>query len=148
MPKTPLEISNWIRPDDDTWIIRFNYATNPIPMNGSRGHYRIHARKVRDVRDRAYYMARFARIPAMEHCRAQLTWWVPDRRVRDEDNLAGLEKPIFDALKLAGVVPDDRPEFMEKPRGRIRHLSEADGMVSAPCFTLTVERLDRREQFA
>ncbi|MGN6693889.1 MAG: hypothetical protein ACTHN0_06895, partial [Aquihabitans sp.] len=71
----------------------------------------------------------------------QLTWWVKDNRTRDADNLAEFEKRLFDGLVDAGVVDDDKPELMDKPRGVIRHIREADGLITEPCFTLTVTRI-------
>lgn len=145
--RTELEVAGHIRVDEDTWILRFGYATNPLPMNGSRGKsfYRK-ASTARAVRARAFYAARnLAKIPPLGRCRAQLTWWVPDNRTRDADNLAELEKRLFDGLVDAGVVVDDRPQLMEKPRGLIRHLNDAAGLVTEPCFTLTVTRLALEE---
>jgi hypothetical protein len=84
----------------------------------------------------------FAKVPALGRCRAQLTWWVGLNRVRDPDNLARLEKRLFDAIVLAGVVDDDRPELMDKPRAVIRRVADAGGLVSRPGFTLTITRQD------
>jgi hypothetical protein len=86
----------------------------------------------------------------MARVRVQLTWWVTNRITRDADNLAQLEKPIFDALAtrradLASVriVPDDSPEFMDKPRALIRHLDESTpaDKVTGPGFVVTITRL-------
>ena len=86
-----------------------------------------------------------AKVPRMEYLRAQVTWWVADRRVRDADNLGPLEKRLFDAIVRAGVIADDRPELMDKPRGRIRHIGDAAALgeapVTRPCFVLTITRL-------
>nr|WP_274635560.1 hypothetical protein [Microbacterium bovistercoris] len=147
--RTDLEVRSWLHlPDRDQWVLYFPFARNPLPMNGSRGNsWRPRARKTRDIRDRTTWLARAACIPAMEKCEVQLVWWVADHRVRDEDNLAALEKPMFDGVRAAGVVPDDRPGFMLKPRARIRHLSEQHHLVTEPCFTLHVTRRDTEEEW-
>lgn len=143
---TPLEISGAAHPTPDTWILHFRYATNPLPMNGSRGHRIKRASDGKSIRLQSKYCAKqLAGIPALGRCRAQLTWWVKDHITRDPDNLAEFEKRLFDGLVDAGVVADDKPQLMDKPRGLIRHLGDADGLVTAPCFTLTITRLPLEE---
>lgn len=139
--RTELEIAGHAHPDADTWILHFVWPTNPLPMNGSRGHRLTTARKARWIRDTSGFRARAAGIPALGRIRAQLTWWVATNRTRDPDNLAQLEKPIFDGLVDAGIVTDDRPALMDKPRATIRHVDESAGLVTEPGFTLTITRL-------
>lgn len=140
--RTPLEISGHTHPTPDTWILHFRWATNPMPMNGSRGHRLTTARKAKNVRIRSSFTARMAGIPPLGRVRAQLTWWIATNRTRDPDNLAQLEKPIFDGLVDAGIVTDDRPALMDKPRATIQHVDESAGLVSEPGFTLTITHLE------
>lgn len=139
--RTNLEVHRTAHPDPNTWIVFFPWPTNPLPMNGSYGHWRSHSKKARAVLDEAISMIRYARIPALGMCRAQVTWWVEKNRVRDVDNLADLEKRLFDALVRVDVVADDRPELMDKPRAVIRHINDSDGMITMTGFTLTVTRI-------
>ncbi|MGX9348126.1 hypothetical protein [Microbacterium sp. KNMS] len=142
-PPTELEVRGHSHPDADTWHIHFGWPSNPLPMNGARGNRHAATRAERDVRDHAHQVIQwFAKVPALGRCRAELTWWVPDRIVRDPDNLARLEKRLFDAIVRAGVVPDDRPDLMDKPRARIRPIADSDGLVSRKGFTLTITRLE------
>lgn len=142
IPRTDLEVSGWSHPTTDSWVLYFPWPTNPLPMNGGHGHFRAHARKVRQVKDQVRYGIRNARIPALGRCEASVTWWVPDNHVRDVDNLGELEKRMFDALVLEHVVADDKPALMTKPRGRIRHVNEGTGLVTGKGFTLHVHRLE------
>lgn len=135
-----LEVYRHGHPDADTWILHFPWSRNPLPMNGSHGHWRTHHRTVTKVLNDATWLTRLARIPALGTCTAELTWWVSARRVRDVDNLADLEKRLFDALVRAGVVEDDRPELMDKKRGRIRPVADSGGLVTSSGFTLSVTR--------
>ena len=137
---TNLERTGTARPADGVWVLRFAYPNNPLPMNGAKGAWRARARKTREVRELASFLARSARIPTLGHCTAQVTWWVANNRTRDVDNLAAFEKAVFDGLVDAGVVPDDSPRFMNKPRGTIRHVTDSDGLVTQPCFTVTITR--------
>lgn len=142
MERTNLEVYRIAHtPGSDQWIVFFPWDTNPLPMNGSYGNPRSHSRKAKYVRGQAASILRFARIPALGRCRAQVTWWVAKKRVRDVDNLADLEKRLFDAIVDAGILTDDRPELMDKPRAVIRHYTDADGMLTGPGFTLTITRI-------
>lgn len=140
---TELERLGRVQIDADTWLLHFSWAKNPLPMNGTRGgSWRKGAREEKNVREAAVLRIRNAGIPRVGRVRAQVTWWVETRGVRDPDNLARLEKRLFDAIVRAGVVADDRPELMEKPRAEIRHIpSTPDAPVSRAGFTLTITRL-------
>lgn len=149
MTRTNLEVSGYAHPDELTWILHFNWRTSPLPMNGSRGtHWAPRAKMAKHVRHTAYYLAKAARIPLLGKCRVQLTWWVATtNRTRDVDNLAAFEKPLYDGLVDARVAADDSPAFMEKPRPVIRPVSESDGIVTGPCFTLTITRTDVEDEW-
>lgn len=139
---TELEAAGRIHPTADEWILHFGYATNPLPMNGSKANWRGRNKWTAAVKDQALKLATYARIPKMARCEAQLIWWVQTNTKRDVDNLALFEKPLFDALVLAGVVHDDTPEYMTKPRAEIRKVTDSNGLVSTAGFTLHVRRLE------
>lgn len=141
---TLLEERSWIRPGATTWILRFDWDKNPLPMNGSRGKtFYGRAAKTKRIRMRcAYLAAELAQIPPLGRIEAQLTQWIAIRRTRDLDNFGQLEKPIYDGLVDAGVVDDDKPELMLKPRTQIRHVSNSGGILHLPCFTLRIAQLD------
>lgn len=140
---TVLEERGHVRPLPGVWIVHFAWPTNPLPMNGSRGSsWRSAARKGAKIRNQAQQMIHLAGIPPLGRCKAQLTWWVEDATVRDPDNLGLLEKRLFDALVSAGVVTDDRPALMVKPRATIRMVAESNRLVSRRCFTLTITQLE------
>ena len=86
-------------------------ATNPMSMN-ARQHWRVKAKHTKQWRDFARLQA--ARYPELTSCDVTLTWFVTDKRRRDEDNLYLLLKALSDGLVDAGVVPDDTAEFMGK----------------------------------
>lgn len=142
MPRTNLEVHRIAHvPGSDAWTIYFPWTKNPLPMNGSHGHHLAHARQAKRIRNEAGTMISYARIPHLGRCRAHLTWWYATNRVRDPDNLADLEKRLFDAIVDAGVVTDDRPELMDKPRAAIRNFRDSDGQLTGPGFTLTITRI-------
>ncbi|MFF8187703.1 hypothetical protein ACF044_10645 [Microbacterium sp. NPDC016588] len=140
---TLLEVRNWIQPGPSTWLLRFDWSKNPLSMNGSRGNFRGKAAITKRVRIRAEYVAgELAEIPPLGRIEAQLTHYVDIARTRDTDNYGLLEKPLFDGLVRAGVVEDDSPEFMTKPRAHIVHVRDSEGLVRGACFVLRVCQLD------
>lgn len=144
---TELEERGRVQLTPDVWVLHFAYPSNPIPMNGPKANWRARVGVTARIKGEALRRALAARMPEMGKCRAQLTWWVNTNRKRDVDNLALFEKPLFDALVMAGIVRDDTPDLMDKPRPRIRHVDESAGLVSKPGFTLHITRLTPEEEF-
>lgn len=140
--RTNLEVYCFAHPDPNTWIVYFPWTKNPLPLNGSHGHPLAHARKAKGIRQQAHSMIAHARIPHLGRCTAKVTQWYTLNRVRDVDNLADLEKRLFDALVDAGVVDDDRPELMTKDRAEIKHIRDSGDMLTGAGFTLTVTRIE------
>lgn len=92
-------------------IIRIPLATNPLNLNRMRSmHWATKGKLTKQWRLFAGLSAK--RFPALSHVTVTLTWFVTDRRVRDDTNLWGLFKPLADGLVDAGVVPDDNPQYM------------------------------------
>lgn len=98
--------------EQQEWTLVFGWAKNPIPMNGSRHGHRAHARLVRNVKFITAREARFAGIPALEHCEVALTWYVLTAARRDPVNLSATLKAMQDGLVHADVVRDDTPDLM------------------------------------
>jgi hypothetical protein len=105
--------------DVDEWILDFDYPTNPLPMNGSRGNPRAHARKVREVRTLARRFANLCNIPPLGHAEIRLTWYVRKPARRDPINLSALVKALVDGLVDHGVTVDDTAEYVKTPSSLI-----------------------------
>lgn len=103
-------------------VLRFEYSTKPIDLNGSRGSHRAHARKVREVKDEAAWRARAARLPHMDRIQVGLFWFVRTGGRRDSDNLGAVAKAMVDGLVLAGVISDDNDDIVERHQPRIVHV--------------------------
>lgn len=106
-------------PPARSWEITLPWTVPPVKPNGGHGNRYAHAKKVKTTRQTMGLLARNAKIPKLDRCEVQLTWYVPDRIARDADNLAWLLKPLCDAL--AGTLPgdhqivhNDTPEYMTK----------------------------------
>jgi crossover junction endodeoxyribonuclease RusA len=105
--------------DVDEWILDFDYQTNPLSMNGSRGNHHAHARKVKEVRNLTRRFANLAGIPALGRAQASITWYVLRDGRRDPINLSLLVKAMCDGLVDHGVTTDDTPDLMDTPTSRI-----------------------------
>jgi crossover junction endodeoxyribonuclease RusA len=106
------------------YIIALPHEGPPLSAN-QRMHWRQRADEVRKARAGAKVAAQ--RIPPMLKCRVELIWYVTDRRVRDEDNLVPYLKALCDGLVDAGLVQDDRPEFMKKMMPEIIYVGKVNG---------------------
>jgi len=117
-----------------TWLIDLKYDRPPLSMNDRR-YWAQKAAITRDLRERAAWLFRAARIPPLMGLSIQLVWIVPDRRDRDDDNPYATLKVVADALGPsrpghpgAGVVPKDTPEYMEKLPTRIEYRKGERGL--------------------
>lgn len=116
----------------ETVVLRFTWASPPIHLNQSGGHWAKRSTRVADVR-RAGYFAAVNQLRGIDHVTAQLVWWVNTKTKRDTDNVVPTLKALCDGVVDAGVVPDDTPRHMTKPEVQIRYRDKADG---AACMEL------------
>jgi crossover junction endodeoxyribonuclease RusA len=82
------------------WTIRYELATNPLTLNASRqGSFRKNATWTKKIRRQTESrVERIHNIPVLGRCVVQLTWFVLTNGRRDVDNLAKLEKAMFDGV--------------------------------------------------
>lgn len=93
------------------WVFDFAWSKPPLSLN-YRMHHMQAANLVKRVRSEMHAKARV--IPELERCEVVLTWFVKDRRKRDDENPVPTLKALCDGLVDAEVVPDDTAEFMVK----------------------------------
>lgn len=128
-----------------TWTFLLPYARPPKGLHANdRVHWRTKARSTAEVRNLVVMLCREQRIPKMQRVSVQLVWVVGDHRKRDADGPDPMAKAIFDAVGSdrgvsAGLVPDDSPEFMMKPRPVIEY---RDG--ASPHFEVIIRDLTYR----
>lgn len=88
----------------------------PLPPKGcnpnARGHWAKKARAVKGYRRTADLTARSlvraSERPRWECAELRSTWYLPDRRRRDPDNLIASMKAGIDGLRDADILADDR----------------------------------------
>ena len=97
-------------------VLRFEHTRPPISMN-DRLHRMAEAKLTAAMRLEAGVAAR--RIPELGRCEVTLTWFVTDKRRRDNENPMPSLKAWCDGIVDAGVVIDDTEEFMVKNMPRI-----------------------------
>lgn len=95
----------------------YEWSRPPLTANQRFNHWGVKSRLVKQVRGMTFDKTQH--LPQMERCKVQLVWFVNDRRRRDTDNLYPTLKACCDGVVDAGVVPDDTPEFMDKPQPQI-----------------------------
>lgn len=81
--------------------------------------------------------------PPLKQAHLQVRWGVPDRRIRDMDNLFSATKPAIDAL----VYHPDRPSVPVLVNDDLWHVHyELDGFLSRrhPKTIITVSEVERR----
>ena len=109
----------------------------PIPANGNRfildyprppkglsqndrPHWAVRAGATADIRMEVMAKTRALHLGELERVRVDVVWVVADKRKRDSDGPAPFLKAIYDGIGAdkgvsARIVPDDSPEYMEKP---------------------------------
>lgn len=120
--------------DAREWVI--DLGRLPVISLNSRMHWSEKKRSQDEWKAAVYYLAKEAQTPGLSRARVQLIYVAPDRRRRDEDNLAPCSKVAVDALVLAGVLPDDSPEYIDHMMPRIVHEGERG------TFQLRITELD------
>lgn len=85
--------------------------TRPLSLNG-REHWRVKAKRVKEIRDATCVLAKAAGIPRLSRIIVELHYAPRDQRRRDPLNLVATLKPIEDGIVDAGIVPDDTPEWV------------------------------------
>lgn len=93
------------------WRFDFPWSKPPLSLN-YRMHHMQAANLVKQIRSEMHARARV--IPELSRCEVVLTWFVKDRRKRDDENPVPTLKALCDGLVDAEVVPDDTSEFMVK----------------------------------
>lgn len=98
--------------------VSFDWPRPPLSMN-----YRLHRMAEAKITATVRAEAReaFMWFGPFERVEVTLTWWVKDRRRRDDENPTPTLKALCDGLVDAGVVPDDTHEFMVKNMPVIRY---------------------------
>jgi hypothetical protein len=129
-----------------SWTIRLPFTEPPVSANDARrGHWRGQWAAKITVEQAVATLVRAARVPVLERCAVELTWFVSDYGVRDDDGLYVMLKACRDALTPprpgvpagtltkagtprktaqrakvgAGIIPDDNARYVESSRTAI-----------------------------
>ena len=106
---------NW-----ETATLNLPYERPPLTAN-QRMHWAEKARITKRIRNDVAWLMKSAKLKRNplepgQKLHVQLTYTPKTNRRRDTDNLWPTLKAICDGLVDAGLVPDDTPEFMDKPQ--------------------------------
>lgn len=131
----------------ESWTIRLPFSEPPVSANDARAakHWGSQWEAKILVEQAVAMLVKAAKIPPLPRCAVELTWYVGDYRVRDDDGLYVLLKAARDALtpprpavpkgaptqagtprkkaqraKIgAGIIPDDNARYVESSRTAI-----------------------------
>lgn len=114
--------------------VTFDWARPPLSMN-----YRLHRMQEAKLTAtvRAAAAEAFRGFGPLSRVEVTMTWWVKDKRRRDDENPVATLKALCDGLVDAGVVPDDTHEYMVKHMPVIRYEQGC-----TPCLVLEVRELE------
>ena len=96
------------------WIIEIDSLGRPLTENAA---HRMHYRKVSSIRkqyrEAGFWLAKRAKIPALETARFEVWGSYPDHRsLPDPSALAPAFKGVLDGMVDARVLPDDKGEHV------------------------------------
>ncbi|MDN5930794.1 MAG: hypothetical protein L0I24_06990, partial [Pseudonocardia sp.] len=95
-----------------------------------RGHWRSQWSAKIEVEQAVAVLVRAARVPKLDRCALDLTWYVRDYRVRDDDGLSVLLKSVRDALTPPRpAVPAGTPTQAGTPRKKAQRAKIGAGII-------------------
>lgn len=97
----------------------FRMGVDEVLSENDRRHWRVKARRVKELRDLARQHAALGRAPHLDAARLVVTVSLPDRRRRDLHNLTPTVKALVDGLVDAGLLPDDDAAHLAGPDWRL-----------------------------
>lgn len=97
----------------DVPMVMEDHRGRSVPWTlNDRTHWTKRRTNAARIRSDVAWLVKAVKIPHQDHVTVQLHYAPGDNRRRDADNLVASAKPAVDALVTAGVVDDDRPEFV------------------------------------
>lgn len=99
-----------------TYTIRLAHTKPPMTSNGQRSAHWADVRSAkRDVEDDVFWSVRNAKTRVTPPVEVFVTWFAPDRRIRDSDACAPFLKAALDALVNAGIgLPGDDHRYVAR----------------------------------
>lgn len=91
----------------------------PMSLNDRYANWGHKGAVTGQTRQEAAWRIRAANIGRAKRVRVQLCWRPATRRVRDASNAMATQKPVVDAMRDAGVVPDDDSRFVDELMPRL-----------------------------
>ncbi|MGV9383578.1 hypothetical protein ACWDRB_47730 [Nonomuraea sp. NPDC003707] len=118
------------------WVLEMPAGMELLNSN-HRYHWRKENRIKKPLRETACWLARAARIPAMQRARMVAVYEPPDRRRRDPANLYPSWKAVVDGVVDAGVLPDDDSKHLDGPYMELSETVHPKGRLVLYVYELT-----------
>lgn len=108
------------------WELRLPYQRPPLSMN-QRNHWAVAHRAKTDLQEAVMWLLKAQKVPALDEATIWLEWTPGVVRRRDTDNPEPTRKACIDAIVSAGLLPDDTPEYVQRPENVIRDVQRGLG---------------------
>lgn len=118
------------------YVLYLHMDMPPLNANQRWGHWAERARVVAEVREKAGFVIRAARMGRVKRVRVQLVWRPGVKRDRDPANIWPTQKAVIDGMVDAGVVPDDNERYVEEMVPKL--LPVEDGQPEGVWFVVEV----------
>jgi crossover junction endodeoxyribonuclease RusA len=100
------------------WRLDLPYIAPPLSMN-QRLHWAKRHRVKTELQTAVHVLLRHHKVPALDDASVWIEWTPGVTRRRDTDNPEPTRKAAIDAIVAAGLLPDDTPEYVQRPENRI-----------------------------
>jgi hypothetical protein len=140
-PAAPHSIVDWGAVP--AWHITLPYDKPPLTGNATaRGRGVVHAVTRAEVRASVGFALKAAKIPRLKQVVVVLTYYPGHERGPDSDNLGPTLKPCIDAMRDAGVIPEDDARVVRFSGQRVVHRSEDPYRSKTPRLVLSIYQAD------
>lgn len=100
------------------WELNLGYTAPPLSLN-RRMHWAAERHIKDDLQSAVGWRLKAEKVPALDDAAVWLEWTPGVVRRRDTDNPEPTRKACIDAIVNAGLLPDDTPEYVQRPENRI-----------------------------
>lgn len=95
-----------------SWTLVVDCCGRPVLSNNRLHHY-VKAQQIKPWREAGCVLARKAQVPRLRSVHIDVWGRYPNRKTPDVDAVAPTLKAVLDGIVDAGVIPDDKPPFVE-----------------------------------
>lgn len=100
------------------WELALPYQRPPLSLN-KRMHWAAERHIKDDLQNAVGWLLKGHKVPALDEATIWLEWTPGVARRRDTDNMELTRKACIDQIVDSGLIPDDTPEYVQRPENVI-----------------------------